>query len=564
MNWKRAIGIASAGFGAAFAVTSIVAKSKKGNSVFDNEIEQKNPLEGKKVVFVKNDNDPENADGMRGHLESVGVSEYNPGFYDRYIKRGLDIVLSFSGLILLSPVFLATALAITIEDPGPVFFTQKRLGRNKQFFKLHKFRSMKVSTPHDVPTHQLDNPDQYITKVGKFIRKHSLDELPQIWDIFIGNMAVIGPRPALWNQDVLTAERDKYQANDIRPGLTGWAQINGRDELKIEDKAKLDGEYVRKFGFIMDLRCFIGSLSVFAKDDSVIEGGTGALPIEEKEEIMLGKEHKYKYSVLMSVYKNDDALFLKDALRSIYDDQTVKPDEIVVVFDGPLSERLYDVLDEFKLGKENIVKYYPQDTNKGLGEALRIGAEACTGDYILRMDSDDISDPKRFEKQIRFVESHPEIDVVGTDISEFEYSLNEKMRVRSCPATHNEIVAMGKRRNPMNHVTVCMKRHALEECGGYKTLLLLEDYYLWLHMISAGFTLANIKESLVYVRVGNGFNSKRGSKERIEGWKVLQEYMLKEDMITKKEATLNMLYIRMFVKTPACLKKMAYAKFLRV
>ncbi len=270
------------------------------------------------------------------------------------------------------------------------------------------------------------------------------------------------------------------------------------------------------------------------------------------------------FSVLMSVYKNDSPEFLDLALRSIYDDQTRKPDEIVVVFDGPLNDNLYNVLDKFKMGKENIVKYYPQEINRGLGAALRIGSELCTGDYILRMDSDDVSDPKRFEKQMAYVDSHPDIDAVGTDIAEFNTSPDEEdKRVRSCPANHDDIVEMGKKRNPMNHVSVCMKRSALVKCGGYKTLLLLEDYYLWLHMIAAGCKLSNINESLVYVRVGNGFDSKRGSKERIIGWRVLQDFMLEHGMISKKQARMNMLYIWGFVKTPAWLKKILYQKLLR-
>lgn len=259
----------------AFLVTSVVAMLKKKSSVYGNEPEQKNPLEGKKVVFVENENEPENADGVRGHLEAVDESQHKAGFYEKYIKRGLDVLLSFGGLVVLSPVFLAIFIAIKIDDPGPVLFTQKRVGKNKEFFKLHKFRSMKMSTPHDKPTHMLENPEQYITKVGKFLRAHSLDELPQIWDIFIGNMSVIGPRPGLWNQDLLTAERDKYGANDVRPGLTGWAQINGRDELEIPDKAKLDGEYCEKLSLGMDLKCFFGSVGVFGGDDSVVEGKKG-------------------------------------------------------------------------------------------------------------------------------------------------------------------------------------------------------------------------------------------------------------------------------------------------
>lgn len=278
----KIIGITAGAAGVAFGGLNVIAKVKKNNSVYENVPEEKNPLEGHKVIFVKDDSDMENADGVCGHLESVGLSDYKPGIYEKYFKRAIDVVLSFGGLVVLSPVYLGISLAIIIDDPGPVLFTQKRMGQNKKYFKLHKFRSMKMCTPHDVPTHMLDNPEQYITRVGKFLRAHSLDELPQIWDIFIGNMSVIGPRPGLWNQDILTAERDKYNANDVKPGLTGWAQINGRDELEIPVKAKLDGEYVEKLGLLMDIKCFLGSVGVFAHDDSVVEGGTGEMKKENE------------------------------------------------------------------------------------------------------------------------------------------------------------------------------------------------------------------------------------------------------------------------------------------
>lgn len=241
------------------------------------ESDYHNPMQGKKVVFVEDDRDKVNADGVRGHLEAVGNSDYTPGFYEKNIKRIIDIILSSLGLIVLSPVYLAFIIAIKIDDPGPVFFTQKRVGQNKTYFKLHKFRSMKMATPHDVPTHMLNNPDQYITRVGRLMRRSSIDELPQIFDIFIGNMSIIGPRPALWNQDVLVAERDKYGANDIKPGLTGWAQINGRDELEIVEKAKLDGEYVKRQSFHFDCRCFFGTVFSVLRSDGVIEGGTGEM-----------------------------------------------------------------------------------------------------------------------------------------------------------------------------------------------------------------------------------------------------------------------------------------------
>lgn len=264
----------------------VVAAVKKSSSVYKNDKEQQNPMQGKKVKFVENPDEPENADGKRGHLEAIGTTDHHAGVYERVVKRIFDIILSFGGLVVLSPAFLVLSIWILIDDPGPVLFIQKRVGRDKQYFKIHKFRSMKMSTPHDKPTHMLENPEQWITRSGRFIRAHSLDELPQIWDIFVGNMSVIGPRPALWNQDWLTACRDEYgSSNDIKPGLTGWAQINGRDELEIEDKAKLDGEYAEAMrsgrGFKMDIKCFLGSFHVFTKDDSVVEGGTGEMRKKE-------------------------------------------------------------------------------------------------------------------------------------------------------------------------------------------------------------------------------------------------------------------------------------------
>lgn len=210
--------------------------------------------------------------------------------YEKWMKRWIDIVLSFVGLVLFSWLYLIIIIAIKIDDPGPAFFTQKRVGRGKTLFKLHKFRSMKMATPHDMPTHLLNNPEQYITRVGKFLRKSSLDELPQIWDIFVGKMSIIGPRPALWNQDDLVAEREKYGANDVRPGLTGWAQINGRDELEIPVKAKLDGEYVERLkksafsGMAMDIKCFFGTFLSVLRHDGVVEGGTGTLEKTRKKE----------------------------------------------------------------------------------------------------------------------------------------------------------------------------------------------------------------------------------------------------------------------------------------
>ena len=193
------------------------------------------------------------------------------------VKRTMDVILSSIAIVVLSPVLLGISVAIKLDSPGPVLFKQKRVGKNKEFFDIWKFRTMRTDTPKDMPTHMLKDPKQYITKTGRFLRKTSLDELPQLFQIFSGKMSICGPRPALWNQDDLIAERDKYGANGVTPGLTGWAQINGRDELEIDVKARLDGEYIEKFGFLMDLRCFFGTIVSVAKSDGVVEGGTGEL-----------------------------------------------------------------------------------------------------------------------------------------------------------------------------------------------------------------------------------------------------------------------------------------------
>lgn len=286
---KNAAIFTGVALGATFLVMKKIADKQKPASYYEDEPAEQNAMRGKKVVFVESEDDAPNADGMQGHLEAVGQTEHKQTFYEKYVKRGLDVVLSFGGMVVLSPIYAVTALAIKCDDPGPVIFHQKRVGQDKRYFKLSKFRSMKLDTPKNVPTHMLDNPDQYLLKVGKLIRKLSIDELPQLWNIFIGNMSVIGPRPALWNQDFLTAERDKYGANDIKPGLTGLAQAHGRDELEIPDKAKLDGEYAAALkksslsGLKMDIKVFVDSVKAVLKSDGVVEGGTGEIHKQEEK-----------------------------------------------------------------------------------------------------------------------------------------------------------------------------------------------------------------------------------------------------------------------------------------
>ena len=208
--------------------------------------------------------------------------------YKNFFKKLIDVILSAIGMIVLVIPMAIISLAIVIDDPGPVLFKQKRVGQKKNgkvtYFQIWKFRTMKTSTPKDVPTHLLDAPEQYLTRIGGFLRRSSLDELPQIFQIFTQKMSIIGPRPALWNQFDLIEERDKYGANDVKPGLTGWAQINGRDEVTIEEKAKLDGDYVKNLSFFFDCKCFFGTFLPVLRQEGVVEGGTGAMKNKENQE----------------------------------------------------------------------------------------------------------------------------------------------------------------------------------------------------------------------------------------------------------------------------------------
>ena len=518
----------------AFAALCFIGKKKKSATVYENEPEQKNPLEGKKVVFVEDENDPENADGTRGHLEAVGDSDYTPGLYEKYIKRALDVILSFGGLVALSPIYAGIALAIVIDDPGPVLFTQKRMGQNKKYFKLHKFRSMKMSTPHDVPTHMLDNPEQYITRVGKFLRAHSLDELPQIWDIFVGNMSVIGPRPGLWNQDILTAERDKYNANDVKPGLTGWAQINGRDELEIPAKAKLDGEYVKKMGPLMDLKCFLGSVGVFAHDDSVVEGGTGEMKkemnkneenrsVNDWKNYELGEELP-RVTVIIPTYKRT-VDFLSRAVQSVIN-QTYSNVEIIVIDDSPedYTER-NDIKEYMNSVSNKDIKYYQNEQNMGGSLARNRGIGLATGEYISFLDDDDEYMPEKIEKQVKFMLCE------GKDLSFSNMIMYNQAGTVVDFRDYNDIPAFDNASllhyHLMRHMTgtptFMFKTSKLREIGGFEDAKMGQEFYLMLKSIERGLSIGYIPECdvKVYKHADGGITQ---GKNKIDGENRLYEF----------------------------------------
>lgn len=545
---------------AAYAVLETIAILKKGDSVYDNAPEEKNPLQGQMVKFIEDENEPENADGVKGHLISVGKSNPETTIYDKSIKRGIDKALSFAGLVVLAPIYAGISLAIIIDDPGPVLFTQKRVGKDKEFFKLHKFRSMKMSTPHDVPTHMLENPEQYITRVGKILRKLSLDELPQIWDIFLGNMSIIGPRPALWNQDLLISERDKYGVNNYKPGLTGLAQINGRDELSIIEKSKIDYEYIKSLNLLNDVKIFMGSLNVFTGDNSVVEGSA---KVKNSSMALVENDNSEHFSVLMSVYSKEKASYFDLSLNSILESQTRKPDELILVCDGPLTDELDAVIEDYKTKYPTVLSVYRIEQNQGLGRALNYGLQKCSYDIVLRADSDDICANNRFDVQVKFMEQHPDIAVCSSYIDEFDMDWTQPHNKKELPLKSDDLYKMAKFRNPINHMAAAFRKHVILEIGSYKHIPYVEDYELWVRTLVNGYKIANIDQVLVHARVGNGMVKRRGNKIYINSWLQLNRYMLSNKMINRIQFVRNMIAISVFVYMPDQTKEIIYKGLLR-
>ena len=517
---KRFIVGSAVVLGTAYITLNHIAKKEKPNTVYDDKPEEKNPLEGKDVIFISDDTLPENADGVKGYLKETGRTEERETMYDMYIKRFLDKVLSFGGLMVLAPLYAAISFAVFIDDPGPVIFTQKRVGKNKEYFKLHKFRSMKMSTPHDCPTHMLENPDQYITTVGKFLREHSLDELPQIWDIFVGNMSVIGPRPALYNQDLLIAERDKYRANSVKPGLTGWAQINGRDELKIGEKARLDGEYVKNESLLFDAKCFLGTIPKLGHDEDVVEG----VKTEYKDS---WKSYELTEEPLVSVviptYKRS-VRYLSRAVSSVIM-QSYKNLEIIVIDDSPSD---YEYRDEIKKYMEDLeypnISYYQNEENMGGSLARNRGISYAKGKYITFLDDDDEYMRDKVLNQVKFMEYN------GCDLSFSDMIMhNTEGRVvdyrsyNDIPSFDNETLL---HYHLMKHMTgtptFMFKADKLKEIGGFIDSSMAEEFYLMLKSIESGLKIAYLPECDVKVYkhkdggLSQGMNKVNGEKKLYE------------------------------------------------
>lgn len=521
---EKIFSITTAAVGTAFVSLKVIANVKKGSSVYRDDPEQQNAFQGKKVIFVEDTNDVENADGVRGHLEVTGDSDYKPGIYDKYIKRVIDVVLSFGGLLLLSPVFAGISLAIVIDDPGPVLFTQKRVGRNKEYFKLHKFRSMKMCTPHDTPTHMLENPEQYITRVGKFLRAHSLDELPQIWDIFIGNMSIIGPRPALWNQDVLTAERDKYSANDVKPGLTGWAQINGRDELEIPEKARLDGEYVKKESLLFDIKCFLGTVGKVAKDESVVEGGTGEIRRNEDAVEDTKCEKECLVSVVIATYRRDAEL--TRALRSLMT-QTYKYFEVVLVDDNAddsWNKKVAEIVTDFD--EYLNIKYLVNEKNIGSAMSRNRAIEEATGAYITFLDDDDMYLSHKIENQLNAMEKEKaDFSITDLDLYFDNECLSERRsRFYIKQTDSNSLFTYHLLYHMTGTDTLMFKTSYLRKIGMFDPIDVGDEYYLMFKAITGNGKFAYVHQSDVKAYVHKGEGGLSSGSQKIEGENALFEF----------------------------------------
>lgn len=493
-NIKTASTLTGLALGATYLVMRHIAKKQYPKSVYADKPEEQNPVEGKKVVFVEDINDPVNADGKQGHLEAVENSTHIPTFYEGYIKRGIDIALSFCGLVVLSPVYAVTALAIKKDDPGPVFFKQKRVAQNKGYFELVKFRSMSVNTPKDVPTHMLQNGG--ITKVGAFIRKTSIDELPQLWNIFRGNMSIIGPRPALWNQDYLTAERDKYGANDVKPGLTGLAQISGRDELEIPEKAKLDGVYAKELskssfaGFRMDMKMFFGSIFSVLKHEGIVEGGTGALAKEYAKSKTLDRENNEEQndfnfgkaplvSVVIATYRREESL--EKAIMSVIN-QTYSNVEIIIVDDNSnekWNDKVDKIIEKCRAATETPIMYIKNEHNMGSARTRNIGIDNASGEYITFLDDDDIYLPYKIEYQVQdMIKNNADYAITDLFLYYEDGALCEKRIRFYLSQGYDDLLLKHFKYHITGTDTMMFKKEYLLRIGGFEPIDVGDEFYL--------------------------------------------------------------------------------------
>jgi len=492
-------------------------------------------------------------------IETVEFRKIN--FYEKYVKRIFDIACAVGAIVCFSPLYIIIALTVRLKLGSPVLFTQNRPGLigkdgKETIFKMYKFRTM----TDDRDENGALLPDEArLTKFGAWLRATSLDELPEAFNILNGTMSVIGPRPQLV-RDMTFMTKEQRKRHTAKPGLSGLAQISGRNAITWDDKLDWDLEYIKKVNFFSDLKLILNTiLKAFIEKEGITDDNmvtaedlgdyllrTNKVSQEEyiqkqryARDILNGTDTKDKnidlfnhrpFSVAMSVYKNDNPIYFDHALYSITETQTIMPDEIVLIVDGPISNKLNDVINKYNT-KYSFFKIIRFEHNRGLGNALRIAIENAKYEYIARMDSDDLSVPTRFEEQLNFFANHPEIDIVGGDIAEFVSNEAKPLGIRKVPVTNREIKKKMKTRCPMNHMSVMYKKSSVLAAGGYQNWFWNEDYYLWIRMLQNGAIFANTGTILVNVRVGDEMYQRRGGIKYFYSEKELQDYMLENKMI---------------------------------
>lgn len=471
---------------------------------------------------------------------------------DNKSRKMLDYVLTIPAAILLAPFMAGIALWIRLDSPGPVFFKQTRVGIHKSHFEILKFRTMRTDAPKDMPTHLLKNPEQYITKSGAFLRKTSLDELPQIINILKGDMSIVGPRPALWNQYNLIEERDRYGANDVLPGLTGWAQIHGRDEISIKEKAKLDGYYVEHQGLWMDIRCILLTVVSVLKRDGVQEGGTGAMDIEEEGSDIEKLQWDYSertrsrqplVSVVIATHQREQEL--KHALASLVS-QTWKNLEVILVDDNAepqWNQKVENIVHGWKRKCPIPLKYIKNEKNYGSAASRNKGIRAASGEYITFLDDDDKYMPQKIENQIGHM-LRADSDFSMTDLSLYdeEGKLEEKRgrnylksRTYLMTGSGQEEYVYDKKASKdlfashlMYHMTgtdtLMFRREYLEAVGGFPPIDVGDEFYLMKEAITCGGRFSYLPVCEVKAIVHRKTEGLSSSGSKVEGENKLYEY----------------------------------------
>ena len=487
------------------------------------------------------------------------------GFYEKYVKRAIDVTCATGAIVVFSPIYLGVAALVRTKLGSPVLFTQDRPGLvgpdgKETVFKMYKFRSM---TDERDENGDLLPDEVRLTKFGKWLRNTSLDELPEAFNILNGTMSVIGPRPQLV-RDMVFMSKEQRMRHTAKPGLSGLAQVNGRNAISWEDKMNWDLKYIKKVTFKEDLKIILDTVKkAFIKQEGINQDdmataedlGDYLLRTEkvDQAEYKCGQrkakkilnneiENKSKkielskhepFSVAISVYKSDNPMCFDRALSSITDLQTIKPDEVVLVVDGPVSNDIDLVIKKYE-DKYSFFNVIRLEKNGGLGNALKIAVENAKYNLIARMDSDDVSVNTRFEEQLSFFVNNPDIDIVGGDITEFIDKESNVVGKRSVPKSNLEIREYMKTRCAMNHVSVMYKKASVMDAGGYQDWFWNEDYYLWIRMWLNGAKFANTGTVLVNVRVGEEMYQRRGGAKYFNSEKGLQDYMLQHNMINYK------------------------------